>query len=62
MAYFLDKDVNSQAYEHEHEHMNKSNFLLKYVVHVNMILKKYSLTCRTESLLMWKNILPRVHG
>ncbi len=41
MAYFLDKDASSRTYEHKHEHMNKNNFLLKYVIHVNRILRKY---------------------
>ncbi len=62
MAYSLNMDASSRAYEHEHEHMNKNKILFKYVVHVDRILKEYSLTCRTIFWLMWKNILPRVHG
>jgi hypothetical protein len=42
--------------------MNKSESFLKYSTHADKILGKYSLTRRTKSLLMRKNILPCVHG
>jgi hypothetical protein len=42
--------------------MNKIESFLEYFIHVDRISKKYSLTCRIEFLLTWKNILPHVHG
>jgi hypothetical protein len=46
----------------EHEHMKRTESYLEYFVHVDIILREYSLTCRNFLLLTWKNILPCVHG
>jgi hypothetical protein len=46
--------------EHEHVNMNKS--FLEYFIDNNRIFWKYYLTHGIEYLVMWKNILPCVHG
>jgi hypothetical protein len=54
--------TDANPWASEHECMSKTKFLKEYSIHVDKILRKYSLTCRTKSLLTWKNILPHVHG
>jgi hypothetical protein len=46
--------LRAWVWEGKHERMNKINFLFEYFVHVDRIIGKYSLTCRTKSLLTWK--------
>jgi hypothetical protein len=45
-----------------HEQMNMSKSFLEYSINIDRIFGKYYLTHGTEYLVMWKNILPHVHG
>jgi hypothetical protein len=46
----------------EHEEGSRTEFFFKYSFHIDEIFEKYSLTPRTKYLVMWRNILLRVHG
>jgi hypothetical protein len=42
--------------------MNMNESFLEYFVDVDKIFGKYYLTHGTKYLVMWRNILPHVHG
>ncbi len=46
----------------EHEQVNMNNFFLEYFTNFDEIFEEYYLTHGIKYLVMWKNILPCVHG
>jgi hypothetical protein len=49
-------------WEHEHEQVSRIEFFWEYFIDIEGILKKYSLTHGIKYIMMWRNILPHVHG
>jgi hypothetical protein len=48
--------------EHGNMSMSKKKIKLEYFVDVEGILEKYSLTHSIKYIMMWRNIVPHVHG